>query len=417
MKIKNPFNSETYINFWCNHFIKDKNIYTFQFIENLAFFKPYPLPLYVNLGKNLTKGIAYDINSSKPETSFKHKVLLIYDVPEYFNLDTTDLPKGIKLIKIRQHPGILTYLTAFKDFDDFLLKTFSKKSRYKFKSYKKNLENTFSIYYKHYYGQISEEEYHVLFENFNDLLKKRFIDKQESNNNLNPDEWAFYKDSTLQLINEKQASLFVIYDNRQPIALSLNYFSHKTLFFAMTVFDKDYYQFNLGKVHLMELYEWCFCNDIEIFDLSKGYYDYKERWGNKSYNFEYHIFYNSKNLISSLSAYGIANFFKLKQILRDKHINNIIVKLSFFLQKKSEKQSTTITVINEDDIISESLTDKIEIVLDEQTAYLKPIIIDFLFTNKEQKKDLKLFKICVKDRPVILLQGKNSRKFIESTVF
>jgi hypothetical protein len=398
---------------WCKHFIKEKKNYTFNFIEHIAFYKPSLLPLYINLGKNLTKGIAYKIKPLGLETYFNNKVLLIYDIPEYFKLETSRLPKGINLIKIRQYPGILTNLTDYENFDDFLLQTFSKKSRYKFKSYKKNLERTFNISYKHYYGEITEEEYHRLFQNFNDLLKKRFADKQENNNNLDTDEWAFYKDSSFQLIKEKRASIFVIYENNKPIALSLNYFSDKTLFFAMTVFDKNYHKFNLGKVLLMQLYKWCFSNNIEIFDLSKGYYDYKERWGNKTYNFEYHIFYNPKNLISSLLAYIVSYLFKFKQILRDHDINNIIHKLSFFIQKKSEHQNITISVIKENDIISETISDKIEVVLDEKSSYLEPIIIDFLFTNKEEKKDLKLFKIELINRKIFLLKGKKSQKFIE----
>ncbi len=290
------------------------------------------MPLFINVGKNLTKGMSYVLDSSFTSYDFKNKVLLIYDVPEYFNIKTETLPKKIKAIKIEQYPGFLTNLETYIDFNNYFSSSFSKKSRYKFKSYQRALESSFDIKYKHFYGDISKEPYDDIFQHFNTLLKKRFEDKLETNNNLIPKEWDFYYDSSFELILKKKASLFVIYDDKKPIAISLNYFSTNILFFAMTVFDMDYFKYNIGKVHLMELYKWCFENNIKIFDLSKGYYDYKERWANVSYNFEHHIYYDSNSISAIAIAHFLKLFFKLKQFLRDLKLNVLLHKITYLFK-------------------------------------------------------------------------------------
>ena len=329
---QNPFTSPIYTKIWCQHFIKDKALYAFDFIKGISYLKMPVLPVYVNIGRTVTKGISYVINTDASITDFKKKVLLIYDVPEYFNIENRKLPKKIKLIKIKQYPGFLTNLESYPDFNSYLSSTFNKKSRYKLKSYKRTLENSFNISYKHFYGDISNEDYQIVFDEFNVLLKKRFEDKQETNNNLEPEEWNFYWDSTYPLILEKKASLFVIYQDTKPIAISLNYFSESILFFAMTVFDIDYQKFNIGKVHLMKLYEWCFDEKIKIFDLSKGDYRYKERWSNVKYCFENHIYYDSTSLVVTLLARNLQLFFELKQFLRDLKLNVFIHKITYLLK-------------------------------------------------------------------------------------
>src|SRR5690606_28251702 len=222
---------------------------------------------------------------------------------------------------VKQYPGYITYLSNYVDFNDYLTSRFSKKSRYKFNSYKRTLENSFDITYKHLYGKITKEEYDIVFKSFHNLLTKRFDEKLESNNNLNPAEWEFYEDVVFPLILEKKASLFVIYNGEMPIAISLNYISENTLIFAMTVFDIDFSKYNVGTVHLMELYKWCFEQKLEALDLSKGFYDYKTRWGDGEYHFENHIIFDPSSLFCVVIAHTIARYFRLKQYLRDKKIN------------------------------------------------------------------------------------------------
>jgi len=336
----NPFTSNIFKDTWCFLFNEGQLIHTFNFIGGLSFYKFSFLPIYINVGKNLTKGISYEFNQSAEIDDLKGKILLIYDVPEYFNIENTPLQKGIKHITARQYPGFLTNLKNFKSFEDYFNVSFSKKSRYKFKSYQRNLENNFKISYKHFYGDISKEDYDKVFEHFKKLLEKRFNDKLESNNNLDPDEWNFYYESTYKLILEKKASLYVIFDKDYPIAMSLNYFSDDILFFAITGFDINYHKYNLGKVHLMKLYQWSFENNIKVFDLSKGYYDYKERWANQSYFFKNHIYYDSTSIKSTIIAKSLKWAFTLKQFLRDKKINVLLHKITYLVKSKNPSNAS-----------------------------------------------------------------------------
>lgn len=336
----NPFTSNTFIDKWCKHY--NKKSYQFECIKNLNFYKSSYFSLYINIGKTFTKGLSYSLNQDLKTYNIKRKVFLIYDVPQYFKIENNISPKQLKLIKIKQYPGYITNLKNYKDYNEYIASNFSKKSRYKFKSYKRTLENTFNnISYKHFYGETNRNEYNIIFDQFNNLLKKRFEQKLETNNNLNSKEWSFYKELVYPLILKKQASLYVIYENSTPIAISLNYFSKNILFYAITGFDIDYSKYNVGKVHLMELINWCFEQKIEIFDFSKGYYDYKKRWGDMKYDFENHIYYNPKSLSSIIIAHSTANLFKLKQFLRNKNINKKISKLFYYI--KNKRSSTTIS--------------------------------------------------------------------------
>ena len=68
---------------------------------------------------------------------------------------------------------------------------------------------------------MDDESYDYVFSYFKTLLRKRFFSKKTNNNNLNPQEWAFYKDVTLPMIRNKEAALFVTYDENKPIAITV----------------------------------------------------------------------------------------------------------------------------------------------------------------------------------------------------
>lgn len=329
---QNPFLSDNFINIWCKHFNSNSKTYNFDSLKGLSFFKFKFFPIYINIGKNLTKGMSYQISSdSSADSSLKNKVCLVYDVPQYF--DTNLSTKNIKSKKIEQYPGFLITLENYNDFETYFATTFSKKTISRLRSYNRQLERHFSISYKMFYGSISKKEYDNLFVHFNRLLTKRFNNKKETNNNLNPNEWNFYYDVVYPLILEKKASLFVIYNEEKPIAIRLNYFSEDIIFDAIPVFDIEYSKFHLGKISIMKMLEWSFENNFKVYDFSKGFYDYKAKWSDKTYNFEYHLLYDSSSIWASLIATSLLVFYKLKQYLRDKNINQKLHKLLFKLKK------------------------------------------------------------------------------------
>lgn len=339
---KSPFSSLIYISCWLKHFNQEKLGISFPAIKNLLFIKHRFLPLYVNVGKSSTKGLSYSL--SLPMTKkHKKKVFLIYDIPQYFNLDTIKPSKGFKLKKIKQYEGFLINLEAYKTLDEYLKTNFSKSRRQKLGQYVKRLNSCFNIQYRMYYGGINEEEYNDIFTAFRNLLVKRFQEKKITNNVLTKKEWFFLKKVSLPMIKEKKASLFVIYDRGQPISIALNFMGEDILFGATTVFDIDYARFNLGYINIMKTTEWCFDNNFKIFDFSKGYFDYKKLWANVEYYFEYHVLYDSTYWPTKILGSFLIQYFTFKQNMRDKNLNQTLQKIKFALLKKRGKRNQNFT--------------------------------------------------------------------------
>ena len=287
--------------------------------------------------------------------------------------------------------------------------TFKKSSRYKLKKYKRKLETCFDIRYKMFYGEISKRDYDFVFEAFKKLLTKRFDDKQVTNNNLEKEEWDFYFDVAYPMILEKKAGLLVVYNGDQPIGVTLCYFSDEILFDAITVFDIDYSKFHLGSINIMKLVEWGIEHKIKILDFSKGYFDYKKRWASDEYDFEYHIFYDSKSLSSVILASIIKNYFQIKQNLRDRKVNEKLHSLTYMLKNKSKTindKAICEFFEPENNISNENL---VQIDYDTiQNHALKTVINDFLYINNESQLNLKIFKSTHKAGQY-LLYGKEKK--------
>ncbi|CAZ97891.1 GNAT family N-acetyltransferase [Zobellia galactanivorans] len=389
----NPFLSDTYTSIWSNHFDGGKKPLTVDFLENIQFYKYAGLPLYINSGKTLTKGMDYRLHPA-PINDHKKKVFLIYDVPTYFNT-IRDIPENttLKLLRSKQYPGFAIELGPYTNFNEYMLATFGKSSRYKLNKYKKRFEACFDIRYKMYHGDIGKETYDFVFDSFKELLTKRFDDKQITNNNLNPEEWQFYYDVAYPLILEKKASLFVIYDREKPIGVTLNYHSDSVLFDAITVFDIDYAKFHLGSVTIMKLIEYCLAEKIEVFDFSKGYFDYKTRWSNTTYDFEYHIFYDASSLIAKTLASTLKRFFDFKQKLRDKNINERLHRFTYKLRHRKSEVKTIDAPFTFHDISSDPLPNgltEVDLNLAENHK-LKMLAFEFLYLNDECFTSLKAF--------------------------
>lgn len=330
----NPFLSHTFKTIWLKHFNYGKGDFTFNFIPNLPFVKSRFLPLYCNTGKNNTKSVSYNFSDKKTK-DYKGRVFIIFDIPTHLNTITPDKDSKIGIHKITQYPGFRINLKGYSNLNDYKLDVISKKSRYKFKSYAKKIDSSINIYHKVYYGNIDNETYEFVFGYFKTLLRKRFFNKKTNNNNLSPQEWAFYKEVTLPMIRNKEAALFVTYDTDKPIAINLVNFSETTMYDVIRVFDIDYAKYRLGVVGIMKQIEWCIENNLKALDFSKGYFEYKKRWSNQPYWFEYHIYYDKKSLVPCLIALAYKQFYTFKLFLRRHDLINFVHKLLFFRNKKN----------------------------------------------------------------------------------
>ncbi|AUP77245.1 GNAT family N-acetyltransferase [Flavivirga eckloniae] len=339
----NPFTSKEFTSIWSKHFNHSKLPISFKFAEGISFVKNKYLPLYVNTGKNLTNGLSYRLNEN--ENDYKNKVFFIYDIPEYIN--QSNLETGsLKLKSVKQYKGYLANLENYSDLQNYIADNFSSRSRKAFKKYIKKLEEGFNINYKMYYGNnITKEQYDFIFDNFNRLFKKRYTEKQINNHFLTKKKWNYLKELCYPMILSKKASLFVIFDEDTPINISVNYMASNIVFGALTVFNTDYSKFNLGFIDIMKHLEWCIENNFQTFDFSKGDFEYKKRWSNKAYSFDYHILYDSNSVISSSIASFLSIYFKLKQYLRDKNIHEVFHRVLFNLKGKKNKSKNKIKSI------------------------------------------------------------------------
>ena len=115
----------------------------------------------------------------------------------------------------------LILLKNYKNTEDYLKQKFSAGRRSKFRTYQKRLKTCFNIEYKTYFGNISKDEYEMLFKAFHDMTKKRFLEKNIQNYDLS--RWHIYHEIAYPLINSKEAVLFVVFSDGEPISICLNF--------------------------------------------------------------------------------------------------------------------------------------------------------------------------------------------------
>ncbi len=329
--MNNPFLSKTFVKIWLKHFKENSQTYTFDFISNVTFLKKSLLPIYTNVGLNLTNGMSYALKNLSANSTFKNKVFLIYDVPTYFNVDLENLKKSnLKIKKSKQYEGILTDLSNYDSFDDFFSSKFKSKTRYNIRKKKRLLEKDFDITYSVYDDTITEEQYEFVSENLKTLISTRFNSLKRKNQVLSC--WDYYKELMLPLLKEKRAVMVTVNDNGSPIGMTFNFLSDKVLFYAITTFGIKYLSYNIGHTTILEIAKWCCDNGIDIIDFSKGDAEYKSRWETDKYHFEHHILYDSKSPIATIYANILFKYFNFKQYLRDKNINVLLVKLKYLIK-------------------------------------------------------------------------------------
>jgi hypothetical protein len=347
-------------------------------------------------------------------TDYKGKTFLIYDVPTYFNIEKFEskADSSLRLKKVFQYQGFLMDISSYKDQDEYINAQFSSKNRREFRSNQRRLEQCFNIEYSFLHGEISASEFNLVFDQFYDLLNKRFSEKQVNYHHLSSDKWNYYHELVFSMLKEKKASLLIIYNDKTPIGVTLNFHSQDVLFETITVFDPDYYKFSVGKTSIIKLLEWCFQNNYRISDFSKGDFDYKHKWSNLVYDFDYHILYDSKSIPSIITATLIERFYKIKLYLRQKKVNELYRKLKFILQPKQQEsfESTAIKFEKIEDLDSNSNDyEAINYEL-ESNLYLKQYVYTFAFANPEPIDNIKVYKYANNKKQFVISGSEKSQR-------
>ena len=178
----NPFTSDVYNTEWMNHFHSGKKCHKFDSIKGVAFTKNKYIPLYTNVGKYKSCGISYQLDSSGQNEDYKGKVFLIYDIPEFFEIDSEPKSKRLGIEKIEQYEGYLVDIRDYETINDYLSNQFNSKQRHSVLRRLKKLEKDHdNISYEFYSGKLEEKQFETLFEELYSLMEQQFDLKKEKN--------------------------------------------------------------------------------------------------------------------------------------------------------------------------------------------------------------------------------------------
>ena len=275
-------------------------------------------PAYCPMVINKLTGTSIQVGESPGISNNRGFGRMVFDVPDYLETKLRVNSRDVTLKKIPQYKGYVIDLTKFENAEDFFMKTLGKNSRKNFRAKQRKLEEEYNIEYAFYFGEISKEQYDLIFDVCYRLMEERFDEKKIYNRNLA--QWADYHKLFYPMILAKKASVFVIYDGDKPITITLNFHCADIVFSHIQIYDIAYSRFSMGDIAIFKNVGWCFQNNMAIWDFSKGATDNKLRWSNHVYQFDYHLIINKRTAFSNARAWTIGKVLAFKQLLRDKGV-------------------------------------------------------------------------------------------------
>jgi hypothetical protein len=379
---------------------------TIDFLE--SFFIDNALPDYYNefscdyISSSNSK---LHINNKIPE--LKNNIVVVKDVPSYLSVVTKTRSKNNKQKNITHYTGHAINFENVESTNTYLKSRFGNSSRYKLRRSIKKLEYAFDISYKMFYGEISQEDYEIIFDNFFKLLETRSIEKGILNNR-NIIKKRFYYDRIKPLILKKQASFFVIYNKNTPIDICLNLHKDKMVFQLIRTYDINYSKYNTGYIDLIKQIDWCLLNGVEFMTFSHGSYYWKKRWCNYEYLYTYDIFYNKKSILSLANAAFETLHLKLRHYLREQGYINKFHEIKNTLKEKIKPIKSISANCETLDFTTNTTIDNVINIDTIKYRFLKHYVFDFLFNFNEKENDITVY--TVKNKPnKYLIQGLNNK--------
>lgn len=360
--------------------------FVFDFLQSRSLY-----PFYDKIFNKSNNQYFYKKSKNK-ESKLKESIHVVNYIPPFLK-PVLNKDQGLEAISFFQFNGFMADLNASNGIDDYLKNNMGSKSRTKMRSYVRKLETCFDITYKLYFGEISKKNYDWLFLKFHSFIIKRFHQRGDTHELLG--QWEFIRTSSYEMILNKLASLFVIYNGQEPIDICLNYHHENIFHNGIRSYDIDYSKFRLGYIDILKQLEWCFAHDMVIFDLSLGDMVYKRKWCNVVYDFEHQILYNRKSIYKKMFAIGLVNFYKVKEYLKEKKIHIIFHKIrklarraDKFENRYNEPQFELMNLDIIPDIQNTSLMD----CKHESYTILKKYIHDFQYLYLESSEDIMVYE-------------------------
>lgn len=297
----------------------------------------------------------------------------------------------LKIIK-QDNNGYSSWLDKFPNVNSYVKFCFKKNAKVIFKRLKR-LELCFDINYKFYHGTISFKDYQAVMNALKIMLERRFEQRNDTNQMLL--NWESIFKSTYDLIDKKQASLYVIFNKNVPIHIALQYHLDKILLSYISSYDIDYQKFGLGNTMIYKQIEWCISNNYKYFE--QGYFDleYKRLWSNNIYKFNHHVIYKKGNFSAKL--YGNMEIIKvtIKEFLKAKNFDVKLNKAKQFINPKEKTSNYFPVIYSLEDYVDSHEKNILDLVdwKNEDFKFLRKPIYDFLYSNIEKVDDVKVFKI------------------------
>ena len=236
--------------------------------------------------------------SVEPTQSGDNQIYSVTYAPDYMTVEATNTSKWTERV-FSSVNGYAISVNNNLSVDQYLRKR-SKKQRENINRALKRLEICFDVRYAMFQKNIKEEEYLYLMGHLKSMIVKRFEQRDQKSDNLV--HWDKILSTSLQLMKEGKASLFVIYDKELPIAISFNYIYGSLLFGYISSYNIDYYKFSLGQLIIYKLLQWCLDNEYTQYDMGWGDLEYKKWWCNNIYRFNHRIIYKKYSLFGFLYA-------------------------------------------------------------------------------------------------------------------
>lgn len=290
---------------------------------------------------------------------------------------------------INQKPGFAINIEQYSSIETYLKKECKTNFRKVVTRSVKRLETCFNISYKMYFGDINDANYNFLMNCLYEMIKVRFQKREGRNRVL--ENWDYYKKIAFNNIHKKKASLFVIYNNDEPIEISLNFHCNDIMYSSISSFNLDYTKFSLGNIEIYKQLEWCINNNISFFDMGYGDFEYKRRWSNYIYNFETHVIASKHNIVAKFHLIYLKTKIKLINFLISKRANNLFYNILDKLKGiKIEENDLEYTISN-----IEMLPENINIINyhEKEYSFLKKPIYDFLYKNAESFNNISVYAL------------------------
>lgn len=318
-------------------------------------------------------------------------VFFIKFFPDYLKPTINDEPS----FKVKNHKHVKGYainIEGFLDIETYIKHQFKANSK-TVRRYVNRLESCFNISYKLYFGEIEKQLYDLIFDTLHTMLSNRF--QQRKDKDQSQKRWNRVRKETFELINAKRASLFVIYEGEKPIEISINYHFKDVLHSSISSYDIDYAKFGLGHVEIYKQVEWCIANNYKIFEMGRGDLDYKRRWSNLIYDFEYLIIY-PKNLLPARAFAQVQSLaIQLKLYIKSKNLHKAPSKFTAFFQKdQSNQEHNAAYNVTKMEDVSINIGGRPVIDINEDShSFLRRGVYDLLYMHGEYLPDLEIYEI------------------------